>query len=164
MLVLTGDLDTAVVATMLGLRDHVRTWARGFSLDSDLARGVPPEHSVALALRADRLAQPATRQTLARSLRRLSERAHQSATLRTPTAGGMGMYLSNERRIRANAAIIAALADRLERPGPVSTVGIAKVCMLLRDGSGPLQGPGTATQLAQRIREAFEALDVTVTG
>jgi hypothetical protein len=77
-----------------------------------------------------------------------------------PGIGGMGGYFGVQRRILANAAGIAALAERLERPGPVSTAGVAKVCVLLRDGGGPLQGPGTATQLAQRIREALQALDV----
>ena len=53
------------------LRDRVQARLRANRLDRALAEGVPPERSVALALRARRLVEPAVATTLARAIQRV---------------------------------------------------------------------------------------------
>jgi hypothetical protein len=49
---------------------------------------------------------------------------------------------------------LIALADRLERPGPVRVMGVAQVRLLLGDGSGPLYCRRSGRQLLADLRTA----------
>src|SRR5436309_1303750 len=61
---------SAVVARRIRLRDRLAARWRVFELDAQLARGVSPDASVRLVLRAHRLLSPAVRTTLSRGLHR----------------------------------------------------------------------------------------------
>src|SRR5262245_34413522 len=70
-------------------RDRIRARLAANRLDRDLAGGVAPERSVALALRARRLVDPAFAATLARAIQRiLSDAWHpEPMPARMPTRG-----------------------------------------------------------------------------
>ena len=46
---------------------------------------------------------------------------------------------------------LLGLAERLERPDPVNPCGVARVLVLLTDGTGPLYEPGAADRMSDAV-------------
>ncbi len=122
----------------------------GGRLDEQLARAVPPESSILLAIRARTLTRMATRDALARQLRRLSSAAC-SRTL-SPAVRPVSW-----RSVRAVAPDLRLLASQLVQPGPVSAAGVAQASMLVADAWGP--GYRATNSLRASVNDVFLALD-----
>jgi hypothetical protein len=118
-------------------------------LDSRLGSGEPPEASLALAVRAQWLTRPKARRELAGTLRRLLALADASPWL-VPL---------HRPQVRAAAFELAALADRVERGGPVSAYGVVQLRSLLANGGGPLYRSARPDELPNRLRGVRAALD-----
>jgi hypothetical protein len=136
------------------LRDRVRARLLAYSLDRELADGVPPERSAALTLRARRLVEPATAALLARALQRVLRDALMPQTM-LPT----GMP-TRRRAVREAAAEIDDLARRLVAPAPAAVRGIAQVGLLIGDGTGPLYSALAHEDLVAAVRRARAALEL----
>jgi hypothetical protein len=134
------------------LRDRVRARLRTATLDRQLADGAPPEANVALALHATRVYEPGQRLLLARSLRRIADSSNSQP-------GRIGVPLNREAIVRARPEI-DAVADRLRTDGPVSVRGVARIRLLLTDGSGPLYGASRPEQLRRELQSALVAFDL----
>jgi hypothetical protein len=122
-------------------------------LDRRLASGEPPEASLELAVRAQWLTRPRARRELARTLRRLLAHAEANPSL-------ISAIPLHRRQVRAAAVELAALADRVERGGPVSAFGVVQLRSLISDGGGPLYGHARPDELSNRVRAVRAALDV----
>jgi hypothetical protein len=133
-------------------RDELVVRLRAPQLDRGLCRGEPPETSVALALRAQRLVRPAARRDLARTLRRAMVLADHP-----PSRTGVRACRSH---VRATNQELRDLCDRLLAGGPVSAYGVAQLRALLADGCGPLYQRRSSDDLGARLRRALAALDV----
>jgi hypothetical protein len=133
--------------------DRVMVRARAFSLDAELARGVPAEASTRLALRAQQLVRERGRREVARGIQRLLARAAQPGASRWPPAP------VRWDRVRAAAGEFQALADRLLSPAPLPARGVAQARLLLGDGGGPLYHRAGRDDLRARVAEAVQALD-----
>lgn len=46
---------------------------------------------------------------------------------------------------------LLGLAERLERPDPVNPCGVARVLVLLTDGTGPLYNPAAADRMSDAV-------------
>ncbi len=136
-----------------GLWDRVMVRARALSLDAELARGIPPEASTRLALRAQQLVRARGRRELARGIQGLLARAARPDVSRWPPAP------VRWERVRAAAGEFQALADRLLSPAPLPARGVAQARLLLGDGGGPLYRRASGDDLRTRVAEAVQALD-----
>jgi hypothetical protein len=125
---------------------------RAFRLDCDLAAGASPDASVALALRAQMLVRAQVRRDLARSARRIL-----AVATHAPGARRLPVPISRE-RVRDCSGEFAELISRLLAVGPVPPQGVARACLLLTDGSGPLYGRASTEELRAELREAADAL------
>jgi hypothetical protein len=130
--VLLLEREDVVVARRPRLRDHLAARLRSWSLDRELALGVPPEASTVLALRAQALVRPASRKQLAEDIDGIIRRARDGR-----------MFTRGEVPLRRRAVLRAAgdlerLAEALRAPGPVAARGVARVRLLLTDGRGAL--------------------------
>jgi hypothetical protein len=134
------------------LRDRLCARVRAPALDRQLADGAMPETSVALALHAARVYEPTQRRLLAHSLTRIAH-ASEAPPRRT------GVQLSRAAVVRARAEL-EAVADRLRTDAPVSVRGVARIRLLLADGTGPLYGGSPPEQLRRELRSALVALDL----
>jgi hypothetical protein len=149
MIVLLAD-GAGISARRVGLLDRLRRGLRASRLDSQLAEGAAPESNVALALHAERLARTSERRRLAVSLRRIgSTRAH-PGSLRAAIAPRIDPVASGE---------LEDLADRLLVPGPVGVQGVAKIRVLLADGTGPLYRDSPARDLHAELGDALVAVN-----
>jgi hypothetical protein len=149
MIVLLTD-GTGISVRRVGLVDRLRRGLQASRLDALLAEGVAPDSNVALALHADRLARTSERRRLARYLRHIGSRPGRSESLRAAIA----------RRIEPDAfRDLEDLAERLLVPGPVDVQGVAKVRVLLTDGTGPLYRDSTARDLHAELRDALLAVN-----
>ncbi len=153
MIVLLEDDHAAICARRVSIADRMLVRLRESRLDRELARGASPESSVALALHAERVIRCAERTDLARNLRRLLE---VSAAPRTPLRPGA--LLCRERVLAARNET-EALAERLLAAGPVSVRGVARLRVLLSDGSGPLYRRRGGADLRAELSDALHALD-----
>ena len=135
------------------LRDRLQARLRANRLDRQLAEGVPPERSAALALRARRLVEPGTATTLARALQRILRDARTANPMpaRMPTRRGA---------VREAAGDLADLALRLVAPYPPAVRGLAQVNLLVTDGTGPLYSGRDNEDLAAAVRRARAALEL----
>ena len=135
------------------LRDRLVARVRAARLDDELARGVAPEASVALLLRAQTLIAPSTRAALATQIQRI---------LRDALSGYVWVIsrVTPRRRAVLDAAEeLEALAHRLVEPGPVSADGVARVRLLLTDGCGPLYAHSASEKLRTVAAEALDGLE-----
>ncbi len=133
-------------------RDRLIARWRSFTLDRALAAGAPPEDSAPLLLRAHALLDPRTRRDLGYSLRRILRQRS-----RTPS---IGTRVPVRRDAVAQARDgLDLLARRLLGDTPVAVRGVARVRVLLSDGSGSLFWDGSGDDLRARVEEAVEALD-----
>ena len=136
------------IAAKDGVLDRLSSRFRSRQLDQELARGIPPETTAALALRARRLTTLSRRRDIANGLRRVIR-----DTCR-------GVPPSQARVSPRRSQVIAAeddltrVADALARPGPVATRGVAQAWLLLTDGTGPLYNPNSMANLQARAAAA----------
>ncbi len=135
------------------LRDRLAGFLRANDLDRQLAEGIPPERSVALSLRAHRLLRPSTAAMLARGIRRVLD----DIQFREPRGARMPV---RRQAARAVAADLDRLARRLVAPQPIGVEGLARVRLLLSDGSGPLFSGRGREDLGAAVACALAGLDV----
>jgi hypothetical protein len=133
--------------------DRFLVWLQVHRLDADLARGVSPEATPALALRAQMLVSMAARRDLARSAQRILT----SATRRSPH-GRLPVPVCRD-RVRDSAGEFGELISRLLAGGPVAARGVARVSVLLGDASGPLYHQASPDDLRAGVRAAVDALE-----
>lgn len=130
---------------------------RSHDLDQALAAGVAPDSSAALSLRAHALLGAKTRGGLARSIRRLIDKAQRPFGPFTPAVPIC------RRKILASTESLGKLADRLLSSEPVDARGVATVAVLLTDGCGPVYHRPGADDLESVVRQALRALEPEVT-
>ncbi len=141
--------------------DRIVATIRAGQLDADLARGVSPDASAPLALRAQVLARPSVRAGLAQSAERiLAMAAGPAGPVRRLGVGSPAPVPVRRDRVRAASGELGELIRQLRQPGPVPVRGVAKVRMLLADGGGPLYHRASRDDLRARLRDASEALTV----
>jgi hypothetical protein len=155
LLVSERDDVTYVMARRVRLRDRFAVRVRAFGLDADLMRGVAPETSPALALRAQTLVGPAVREQLAADVQQI---------LRHARSGGRPSVHAapiSHRLVRGAEAEFRRLALRLLDDRAVDVRGIAAVRVLLCDGCGPLfdGADGNVGDLRNAVNDAIEALE-----
>ncbi len=133
-------------------RHRVMVRVRASALDHELAAGASPESSVALALHAGRLCEPAERRVLARSLTRIV------AASDTPTPRRLKAPVCRPAVHQARTEF-AAVVSRLLATGPVDVRGLARVRTLLADGTGPLYQSAPVEQLRKELTAVLAAFD-----
>lgn len=132
-------------------RDRLVVRARASTLDAALATGASPDSSVLLALHASRLCKPAHRRLLARSLARIVAASEAPGGRRiTPVCR------SAVQKVRPE---LATIAGRLSASGPVDVHGVARLRLLLADGTGPLYQPARHDRLRTELLAVLVALD-----
>ena len=156
ILLLTPAADSAAVAVRphrVRLRDRLAARLNAPLLDRELADGVPPEAGAALSLRARRLLDPAFAVGLARSLNRLLREAcsGESPRARIPVRRDAVLQSADD---------VDALARRLLATDPLGVPGVARVALLLGDGTGPLFSKHAAEDLGTVVRRAREDLEI----
>jgi hypothetical protein len=119
------------------------------ALDRELARGDSPESCEYLGARAQQLTSARYRRGLATSLRRLLAEVDGKPSTRHFLLRG---------QIAAAADELSELAERLRAPGPVPVRGVAMVCELLREGTGPLYRDHGPASLRHAARRAIQGL------
>jgi hypothetical protein len=97
-------------------------------------------------MRARQLTGMRARRRLARSLRARVKDAERPA----------GPHLSaavpvSRRAVASWRESLLGVAERLERPEPVNPCGVARVLVLLTDGTGPLYNPGAAERMSDAV-------------
>lgn len=122
---------------------------RAHTFDRRLAVGVPADPGSALAAHRARVTSTAERRVLARALRRVRQRADAPSW-----SSSVPVHADN---IAAAGQLIDRLIARLETPGPVGARGMARLRLVLGDGSGPLYRCGRG-DLAGRLGAALAAL------
>ena len=124
--------NSVLVARRARFRERLASRLGATWLDVELARGVPPEARAALALRAQVLGEPRTRQALAQSLRHILDNARQGSPPRR------GQIATLRADVLAAADQVEQLIERLLEPGILAARGLAQVRVILSDGGGPL--------------------------
>ena len=142
-----------VVAQKVRLRDRIGARVRAIALERELAEGVPPETCPTLALRAQTLISPSARRSLAREIRRVVSDA------RGGHAWLMARIPGHRQAILATADDLEVIADRLDE-GPAAAQGVARVRVLLTDGTGPLYFRGDTSHLRNAAADALRSLDL----
>jgi hypothetical protein len=132
--------------------DRMAVRLRAFSLDRDLAAGVSPDASVALALRAQMLVRPRYRRGLARAARRVV-----TAAAQPPLSGRLAVPVCRD-RVAGSSEEFADLIRRLIAAGPVAARGVAQASVLVADADGPLYRRASTEDLRARVRDAADAL------
>ncbi len=115
-------------------------------LDQQLAEGFGPDPTEDRALRARQLTEMRARRRLARSLRARVKDAERPAAPRMSAAVPLC-----RRTVLSWRESLLGLAERLERPEPVNPCGVARVLVLLTDGTGPLYSPGAADRMSDAV-------------
>lgn len=115
-------------------------------LDQQLAEGFGPDPIEDRALRARQLAGLRARRRLASSLRARVKDAERPAAPRMTAAVPL-----SRRAVVSWRESLLGLAERLERPDPVNPCGVARVLVLLTDGTGPLYNPGAADRMSDAV-------------
>ena len=126
----------------VGWFDRLRARLMAPGLDCQLARGVSPDSSVLLAVRARKLVQPSESLRLAGALERVAAADRPGAVpLRIPV---------NRHAVRRAQRELRVLADRL-RTGAVDVQTIARLRNLLSDGTGPLYAVSSSQDLRAEL-------------
>lgn len=134
------------------LRARLTARLRARSLDRQLAVGVAAAAGSPLAAHRHRITSTPERQAIAHALSIAVSDARRGASLppvpRTPL---------DIRAVTAAQALIERLIQRLHAPGPVCERGMARLRLLLSDGSGPLYRCGSG-DLPGRLGAALAEL------
>jgi hypothetical protein len=130
-LLLIQPRETAALsARRIRARERLRARLCPARLDAALAAGAPADARGDLSIRAHRLISLRARQRLAAEITDILEHArrppHRLASIR-PVPG-----------VLRAAPLLLELADQLSCPGPVDACGVARIRLLLRDGTGPV--------------------------
>jgi hypothetical protein len=125
------------------------------SLDRELASGIAPWRSRLHAARALQLTGERNRRGLARSLERLVENAQQPRSHHR----GAAVYPCREQVIEAMAAMLT-VAGPLRCAAPVDARGVARLNILLSDGSGPCYVRIRRNALTDALQEISQWLAV----
>jgi hypothetical protein len=125
------------------------------SLDRELASGIAPWRSPLHAARALALTSDRTRRGLARSLERLVEQAQQPRNQQR----GAVVYPCREQVIEAMPALLT-IAGRLRSADPVDARGMARLNILISDGSGPCYVRIRRNALTDALQEISQWLAV----
>jgi hypothetical protein len=136
------------------LRARLAARVRARHLDLALASGTQSHGGGGLALRAQRLTDPAHRRSLADTLRQIVSEAYQPGDLpyiRKPPC--------RDRVLEAGGELIE-LANSLAQPGPAAVRGVAQAQLLLSDGTGPLFNPGSQVDLRNHALSVTKNLSV----
>jgi hypothetical protein len=131
------------------LRVRLRVAVTKWRLDGELAAGASPPRDDALALRAEQLVDPRTRERLALGLRRAIASGSQRR--------GAGVPVCRAAVLQARPALLA-LADDLSEIREPAPRGVALALKLLTDGGGPLYRPWTSGELDAAAEAARHAL------
>jgi len=135
------------------IRDRMLARVRARALDRALASGIPADTNPALWLRARTLTRPRMASELGRQLCRIVQEAHEPR--RMP---GMRVMGAAREGVLAAEDDLRVLASRLQSGEPIAAHRIAKVHLLLSDGTGPLFHSGSDRNLSEAIREATWSL------
>jgi hypothetical protein len=133
----------------LAARLQARLFASKF--DRQIEAGVIPIPGSPLAAHTIRLTSARERETLARAFRRIAQSGDRHPTvvdLRVPVLSS---------RVQDCRDVIDDITLRLHSPRPVQVMGMARLRMLLSDGTGPLYFEGQGS-LAGQVRGALAAL------
>jgi hypothetical protein len=133
-----------------GLALRARVYKSRRALDAQLAKGVSPARSAALALRARQLVSSESRQRLARRVVRRVEEAQRARPIALPRA---------RRAIHELQMALLDVAVRLRTERPVYAQGMASLSLALGDTCRSAYSPRAANGLCETIRAATEALD-----
>jgi hypothetical protein len=131
-------------------------WKR-LELDAALADGANPVRSEELALRAQQLADPTTRNRIATAI----ENVFRLATIGPGPGATPAMSISgfDRYRVAANQPELAALAGKLRAQGPHAVRGLAMASVLVEDAGSPLYARSGVDRLEPAVRAAVSALD-----
>jgi hypothetical protein len=135
------------------LRLRARVFAGRVALDEQLAAGVSPARTPALALRARQLVSSGRRQTLATCVEGLVDAAREGSR---PGAGALPLA---RREILERQATLFDLAARLRADRPVYARGVALISLLLANCCSPVYRPHAGPALDHAIRAVAAALD-----
>lgn len=138
------------------IRDRALARAFGFQLDRQLAAGRPPESDRLLAVRAQHLVSPATRQALADDWEHILDIVKRAPA---PTLGRMALCRD---QVVAAKLEVRKIAQCLRTPLPVAAAGVAAASVLLTDGAGPLHNPRAEVDLRDALSLAITQLDPSV--
>ena len=134
---------------------RVRARLHAPSLDRELASGIAPWRSPLHAARAVALTGDRNRRGLARSLERLIEQAHEP---RGPYRGA-AIEPCRDQVLEA-LPVMLGVAGRLRSADPVDARGIARLRILLSDGSGPCYVRIRGNDLTDALQEISQWLAV----
>jgi len=123
-----------------------------WDLDRQLAAGVDPRVSPALALRAKRITARRNRQRVADGLGRTLRSTHSRAVFTAAVR-------PDAREVIDARTALATLKRRVRSDQPVSPQGMAILQILLSDCTSPLYQPSQAGELASRLRTAAATLE-----
>ncbi len=129
--------------------DRLAARLHAAGLDRRIAAGADPASSPRLAARAAVLAGPEARVQIAEDLERLLGAAEHPR--------GAWTVRPHREAVTANRAAVRDVVDLLRGPAPLYVRGMAALCGLLRDGTGPAY-VGDADRLAAGIEDAHAAL------
>jgi hypothetical protein len=121
-------------------------------LDQELASGISPQTSDALALRARRITGRPSRADVASGLIQALFRAEDTAP------GFSAAEVAHHHEVVAARTVIAALDRRLRAPEPVAPRGMAMLHELLAKGASPLFRPAEPGAVGSQLRAAAAAL------
>jgi hypothetical protein len=127
-----SEIRRRAAASRPSLAARASARLRAHQLDRQLAVGVSARPGSALAVHQARLTSVAEREAIARALRRAVHDAHAGGT---PRSSRVPLHSDN---IAAAEDLIDAITLRLHSPRPVSARGMARLRVVLSDGSGPL--------------------------
>jgi len=144
---------------------RLRVWFRRFDLDLELAKGVDPNQSRELALRASELTSDKNRDRHARRIERAVAIAddHNLASQRNLATSDTSVQHwempAPEWQILGSRSLLLELADRLRSSEPTAVGGLAKVDLLVMRGRGLLFTSTDARTLMYAVDEVSAALD-----
>ena len=128
------------------LRRRLRVGLHRGHLDRQLAEGFGSDPVEDRALRGRQLSGRRTRRRLARSLRARVKDAER------PIGPHLSAAVPVSRRVVLSwRESLLGLAERLESPDRVNPCGVARVLVLLTDGTGPLYSPAAADRMSEAV-------------
>jgi hypothetical protein len=134
-----------------GLLPRLSERLHGWHLDRELARGVRPESDRALALRAERLLKPKSRERIAEALEHLLEDDSELASLSAKAPVSVSIILAARPELESLAGAL--------RSDDCEVRGVALARLLIVDGASPLYGR-SELELIAAAGEAHRALRI----